>query len=79
MIGVDELWSRIKLSEGEIFHQIRGGEFTYTIERDLLQLSRKNHFLPKSHLEKALTLVPLKDTIVVQHLRCPSYIRYLDG
>ncbi|MFC2145432.1 hypothetical protein ACFLQQ_03790 [Actinomycetota bacterium] len=74
MIGIDELWSRVKSSEGEVFHQIRGGEFTYSIERDYLQLNRTNQAISKSDFKEALELVPLKDTTLVHHLRGPSYI-----
>ncbi len=74
MIGIDELWARINSFKGKVFHQVRGGEFTYTIERDYLQLSRTNQAISKNELKKALELVPLKNTTPVQHLRAPSYI-----
>lgn len=70
----DEVWSRIVTHAGDSFRQIRGGEFTYAVEGGHLVLSRTNHALPRSHIEEALKLVPLSNTVVVQHLRAPSYI-----
>jgi len=74
MIDIDEIWSRVKSFEGEVFHQKKGGEFTYEVREDKLLLSRTDWFIYKKHLEEALGLVPLKNTVPVQHLYAPSYI-----
>ena len=70
----NQIWNRIKAHEGEIFTQIRGGEFTYSVEGGTIVLDRTNQNIPKKHLEKASTLLPLSNTVAVQHLRGPSYI-----
>jgi hypothetical protein len=74
MPKIDDVWERIVAHEGETFRQIRGGEFTYAVEGHQLRLSRTNQNVPRSHVEEALALVPLEDTVAVQHLRAPSYI-----
>ena len=68
------VWTRIEAHAGETFTQIRGGQFTYAIEGDSLDLDRTNQKVPRSHIEQALALVPLPNTVPVQHLRAPSYI-----
>jgi hypothetical protein len=57
------MWARVRAHQGEIFHQIRGGEFTYVMDGNRLILDRTNHALHRSQLEQALTLVPLKNTV----------------
>jgi hypothetical protein len=73
-IGIDELWRRLQIHEGETFRQIRGKEFTYSLGRDGLVPSTTDWVIPKSHFEQALALVPLRNTVPVQHLFGPSYI-----
>jgi hypothetical protein len=72
--SIDEIWSRIVALEGETFRQLRGGEFTYTVSGQSLELSRTNHSVSRSHIGQALEFVPLDDTVPLQHLRAPSYI-----
>ena len=74
MTGFEKVWIRIKAHEGETFTQIRGGEFTYEVVGNMVTPDRTNQNFPRSHFEEALTLVPLKNTAPVQHLRGPSYI-----
>jgi hypothetical protein len=74
MPKIDDVWERIVAHGGETFHQIRGGEFTYAVKGQHLRLSRTNQNVPRSHVEEALALVPLDNTVAVQHLRAPSYI-----
>ena len=74
MPWIEDVWSRIRVYEGEKFRQIRGGEFTYAVTGNYLVLDRTNQRLSKSSLEEALTLVPLQNTVPAQHLRGPSYI-----
>ena len=52
----------------------RGAPFTYAVTGGSLRPSRTNRVLPRSHFEKALERVPLKDTTVVQDLQGPSFI-----
>ena len=68
------VWRRIVKHQGQVFRQIRGGEFTYSIQGDQIVLSRTNWSIPRTHIEKALDLAPLESTVPVQHLFGPSYI-----
>jgi len=70
----EETWDRIREHSGETFKQIRGGEFTYEFRGGYIVLSRTNHNIAQSGFKEACDLVPLKNTVVVQHLRGPSYI-----
>lgn len=74
MITFDAIWQRIKEHEGKKFMQIRGGEFTYEVAASAVIPDRTNQNLPRSHFEEASRLLPLADTVPVQHLRGPSYI-----
>jgi hypothetical protein len=74
MITFDTIWSRIEAHAGEKFVQIRGGEFTYAVAGGHVIPDRTNQQIPKSHFEEASNLLPLKNTVPVQHLRGPSYI-----
>ena len=70
----DTIWARIKRHEGETFAQKRGGEFCYAIEGSGIRPDRTNQVISKKHLKEASGLLPLEDTVPVQHLRGPSYI-----
>lgn len=74
MTSFESIWTRIKAHQGEIFTQIRGGEFTYEVDGNMVIPDRTNHAFPKYHFEEAYGLVPLNNTVPVQHLRGPSYI-----
>ncbi|QGG94380.1 hypothetical protein [Actinomarinicola tropica] len=73
-VSLDEVWNRVVARAGETFTQVRGGEFTYEVDSNLLHLDRTNQAISRSQLGEALELVPLKSTTVVQHLRAPSYL-----
>ena len=68
------VWRRVVALEGETFTQIRGGTFTFKVEGAYLDLDRTNWKIPRSHMEQALDLVPLLNTVAVRHLFAPSYI-----
>jgi hypothetical protein len=74
MIPFGVIWQRVQQHEGETFTQIRGGEFTYTLEGSSLRPDRTNQLIPRGHFEEAAGLLPLPNTVPVQHLRGPSYI-----
>ena len=74
MVGFDTIWARIKAHQGETFRQIRGGEFKYTVTASAIIPDRTNQNIPRTHLEEAAQLLPLENTVPVQHLRGPSYI-----
>ena len=71
---IDTVWKRIVANEGQIFKQIRGKEFTYNITGHTILLSTTNQNVSRRELEKALEFLPLKSTVVIQHLRAPSYL-----
>ena len=74
MIPFDIIWSRIKDNERQEFKQIRGAKFSYSVHSSYIRPNRTNQNIPKSHFEQASKLLPLKNTVLVQHLRGPSYI-----
>ena len=74
MIPFETIWQRIKEHEGEKFAQIRGGGFIYEVSTSAVIPDRTNQNLPRGHFEEASRLLPLKDTVPLQHLRGPSYI-----
>lgn len=73
-VEAHEVWSRIVGCAGEIFRQVRGGEFRYQIRASAVCPDRTNRNLPRSHVEAALALCPLPNTTCVQHLQGPSYL-----
>ena len=72
--SIDIVWGRIVAHEGETFHQIRGKAFEYEVHSGYLRPDTTNQNIPRAAFEEALELVPLKNTVPVQHLRGPSYI-----
>ena len=74
IVDFGEVWTRIQSHAGEVFVQIRGGEFTYVAHDGYIVPDRTNQNLPRAHFEEAFELVPLEDTKAVQHLRGPSYL-----
>jgi len=71
---VETVWARINANAGAEPRMIQGGTFSYKIVSGQVVLNSTNHQIPKSHFEKALALVPLGNTTVIQHLRGPAYI-----
>lgn len=74
MVPFETVWARIRAHAGETFRQIRGGQFHYTAVGAAVVPDRTRQNIPQSHFREALGLVPLRDTVQVQHLRGPSYI-----
>lgn len=72
MVSFDSVWNRIEKYSGQVFRQIRGGEFTYIVKSGALVADRTSQQIPRS--ERAFKLVPLDGTSSVQSLRGPSYI-----
>lgn len=73
-VTLKEVWSRLQAHQGEVFRQIRGGEFRYAVTETVLRPDRTDWNIPRGHVEHALRLVPLANTVEVQHLFGPSYI-----
>ena len=68
------IWSRIKQHEGETFKQIRGGEFRYIVNGNMVIPDRTNVQISKKYFQEALSHYPLTNTVKIQNLRGPSYI-----
>jgi hypothetical protein len=71
---IELLWDRIKYCEGQVFRQIKGGEFTYKVNGSVIELSRTNRSISKKTFAEALKHVPLKNTVLLQRLQAPSYL-----
>jgi hypothetical protein len=72
--SIEVVWARIIAHQGQTFHQILGKAFTYEVDHGYLIPSTTNWRIPRGHFEEALELVPLENTVPVQHLYGPSYI-----
>ena len=73
-MDIETVWKRVVSNEGEVFRQMRGKEFLYTVAGNSIKLSTTNRSISKKTFEQALKYVPLSDTTLVQHLQAPSYI-----
>lgn len=71
---IEEVWQRIVENHGNIFKQIRGKQFSYTVVGTSIKLTTTNQLIAKNEFEKALAFLPLSNTVPIQHLRAPSYI-----
>lgn len=68
------VWARISANAGSEFRTVKGEIFRYEIVSMQIALDRTNHQIAKSHVEKALSRVPLKNTATIKDLRGPSYL-----
>ncbi len=66
--GIDEVWKRLREHEGEVFRQVRGKEFTYTLGRDHVEPSTTDWRFPRKQVEEAVGLMPVDSTKPLQHL-----------
>jgi hypothetical protein len=74
MVPFSVSWNRIEKHAGELFHQMRGGEFSYVIRSGSLIPDRTNRQIPRSNFEKAFELLPFESTAQLQSFQGPSYI-----
>ena len=70
----NEVWRRIEQNAGEKFRQLGGRPFTYKIRSRCVVPSTTARQIHRSQFDRALKLVPLENTVPVQHLQGPSYI-----
>jgi hypothetical protein len=68
------VWQRILANEGNVFTQVLGQQFTYTVSGNALTLSTTNQNVARSQIEKAIHLMPAGNTVPLQSLRAPSYL-----
>lgn len=76
MPDIETVWARIVAHQERTFHQVEGGEFTYTVSGNVLRPDRTNRNIPKSDFAKALPLAPFSSTTQVNRLgvQGPSYV-----
>jgi hypothetical protein len=74
MSQIDTVFGRIERHSGEVFHQVRGAAFRYSIKSGTVVPDRTNQQIAKSQFAQALKLVPLAGPGQIQSLRGPSYI-----
>jgi len=72
--GFDVVWVRIVRQEGELFHQVRGRAFTYSIDGNVLRPSTTNRKLSKGQFEEAFRRMPVAGPGDFQDLQGPSYL-----
>jgi hypothetical protein len=70
----EAVWDRIKALQGETFHQVRGGAFTYVVMSGCVVPDRTNRLIPRSNFARAWEMVPLRSTVPLQSFQGPSYI-----
>lgn len=73
-IDSDGVWARIVRLSGETFNQKSGKVFTYEARGRTIYLHTTNRMISRTAIENALALVPLENTVPVQHLSAPSYV-----
>lgn len=70
-----DVWRRIISQSGQVFRQVRGGEFSYVVCSDnVIRLDRTNQTLSRATFEKALARYPLSGPGAINDLRAPSYV-----
>jgi hypothetical protein len=74
MPNFTSVWNRIEAHAGDEFTTVTGKAFTFVVEHGAVRTSRTNRQIPRSDFEKALALVPLENTVVLQDLQGPSYV-----
>ena len=68
------IWSRIQAHQGEVFHQVRGGEFTYAVSGNVVHPDRTLRNLHRSQFEEASERFPVGGPGDLQDLQGPSYL-----
>ncbi len=71
---MEVIWERLRRHQGETFMQIGGNEFTYSVEQDRIIPSRTDWFFPRNQIAEAVSLMPVANTVPLQHLYGPSYL-----
>lgn len=74
ILDIETIWKKIESHAGEIFRQIRGGEFTNVMIGNAAVPDRTNIQISKAHFMEAVEHYPLSNTVQLQNLRGPSYI-----
>ncbi len=71
----EDIWRRIVVHQGELFHTKTGLEFTYEVEREAFYPSRTNYRISRADFRTAYQMVPIDGPGVIRwKVRGPSYI-----
>lgn len=74
-MSFDDCWLKILQNEGQTFKTITGLDFTYTMDKETLVPSRTDYNIPKSEIQKAFDLLPLKCPGEINDIvRGPAYV-----
>ena len=71
---MDDIWEKVKLHQGEIFHTVSGLEFTYRVRGETVIHTRSKTTLSRSDFEKAIFLAPQKPSDLHNNVAGPSYV-----
>ena len=71
---MDSIWEKVKLHQGEIFHTVRGLEFSYRVSGETVIHTRSKETLSRSDFEKAVRLAPQKPSDLHNDVAGPSYV-----
>jgi hypothetical protein len=74
MASMDVLWNRIIACSGEVFHQLRGKSFIYSVSGDTVYLDTTNQDLSRTQITEAYTRMPLAGPDDIRDLSGPTYI-----
>ena len=74
MTSVDVLWSRIVACSGEVFRQVRGKSFTYSVSGDTVYLDTANRDLSRRQIAEASNRTPLAGPDDIRDLSGARYI-----
>jgi hypothetical protein len=70
----DTVWARIRAHQGEVFFQVKGQGFTYTVTGRGVEPSTVTEAIARSQFQKAISRVPLHAVKDVHDLFGPSYL-----
>lgn len=74
MLTKENLWTKIKEHEGEIFQTVTGIEFTYVVRGNYIQTSRTDRHLTKKNFENAFDAKPEKVSDITNTIQGSSYV-----
>lgn len=68
------IWEKVKMHQGEVFHTTTGLEFTYTVVGEKVIHTRSKATLSRSDFEKAVKINPQKASDLHNDVSGPSYV-----
>jgi hypothetical protein len=75
-LNIDPIWARIQKHSRQMFHTIKGIEFSYEAHSGFIQLLNTNRTVPRSNFETALSMWPLQSVVQLRdaNIQGPSYV-----